>query len=616
MKKMKTKITLLIILLLLIANINSFSQISKGGTPISFKYHLDKAIPIIEMPSFDVNKCYEEDSINPTPYRFAKPFEVDLSIDNLGVWDTLQDGDRIWRLRIKSKDAYSLNVIFSVYELPEGAEVFIYNKDTTEVLGAFTSDNNSETNVLAVTPLSGDEIIIEYYEPSNIAFAGKLKIGQISHDYKGVFGKKKIKDGSYGQSGSCNIDINCETDATLQKIKRSVCRIIMGGAYLCSGALINNTSFDGTPYFLTANHCTGQPYNTWIFYFNYESPTCGGPDGSTSQTISGCSLIATTSNLDFCLVKMNNAPPSSYQPYYAGWDRTYLPQYCFGIHHPNGDVKKISYESEAPTIGSFDGIGYGYDQNTHWVIEWNYGITEGGSSGSPLFNEYGEIVGNLTGGYSSCSNLLGLDYYAMLYDSWDDYSSIYAQLKYWLDYAGTGADYINGYEPLSCTSPNATVNNVASPLPATMTCNASGGSGGSISYKWYGGTNCSGSVIGYNSSLQVSTSGNYSCKAYITGFEGTCYDCDFGYCSNTSGIDETLLNSPIYIYPNPAKNDINIDISLKAIIEIYNIQGQLLKIIVVNDKKTSVDISNFSSGMYFVKVKTEQGIAIKKFTKE
>lgn len=444
---MKTNSKLFLIVLFLIVKTNSFAQISNGGIPISFENYEKKAVPVVEMPAFDVQKCYEEDSISPTPFRFAKPFVVDLSTENSGVWDTLQNGDRLWRLCVKSKGAYSINVIFSEFELPEKAQVFIYSIDSIDILGAYTSENNSSSNVLAVAPVSGEEIIIEYYVPFNTAYCGKLKIGQISHDYKGIFCKNQIKDGAYGQSGSCNIDINCETNTVLQTIKRSVCRIIMGGSYLCSGALINNTSFDGTPYFLTANHCTGQPYNTWIFYFNYESPTCGGTDGSTSKTISGCTLYATTSDLDFCLVRMNNVPPLSYHPYYAGWDRTYAPQYCFGIHHPSGDVKKISYESDAPPIGSYDLPSIGYDQNTHWVIGWDYGVTEGGSSGSPLFNEYGEIVGDLTGGGSSCSNPLSNDYYATIFNSWDDYSSPYEQLKYWLDYIGTGAEYLDGYDP-------------------------------------------------------------------------------------------------------------------------------------------------------------------------
>ncbi|MFH2143645.1 MAG: T9SS type A sorting domain-containing protein [Bacteroidota bacterium] len=463
---------ILLITTCLFIALSAYSQISSGGTPPSIIYELKSEIIPIVMPAFDVQAMIEEDNINiitkATPYRFAKSFPIDISAANNGQWTILPNGDKIWRVALKSTGAFSLNFIFDHFYIPEKASFFVYNVDKSYILGAFTSFNNSESKVLAVSPVPGDHIIIEYYEPYNVEFSGEFHINQISHDYRGIF--RSNKDGSYGQSGSCNVDINCPEGSAWQTDKHAVCRIIMNGAYLCSGALINNTNNNGTPYFLTAHHCTGEPYNTWVFYFNYESPSCNGPDGSIAQTISGSTLRATTAatdvqNLDFCLVEMSSTPPASYSPYYAGWNKSSsAASSATGIHHPSGDVKKISKENDALITGDYNSGQYG--DNAHWrIAEWDLGTTEGGSSGSPLFDQNHHIVGDLTGGQAACGNSVN-DYYAKLTLSWDYYSTSSKQLKYWLDPASSNVTTLDGYDPNGGTTPVCDeYNNIAtSPL--------------------------------------------------------------------------------------------------------------------------------------------------------
>jgi hypothetical protein len=186
-----------------------------------------------------------------------------------------------------------------------------------------------------------------------------------------------------------------------------------------------------------------------VLYFNYESPTCNGPDGDDTQTLTGTNLLATTYRLDFSLVELSESPPLSYEPYYAGWDiREEGAEQVVSIHHPQGDVKKFSRYNKKVETGDFTYL-YDYDDNTHWYIDdWSLGITEGGSSGSPLFNEEHRIVGDLTGG-SAVSNCTSSDaYYAKLSHSWDDYSNASTQLKHWLDPDSTGLTFIDGFDPL------------------------------------------------------------------------------------------------------------------------------------------------------------------------
>jgi hypothetical protein len=80
------------------------------------------------------------------------------------------------------------------------------------------------------------------------------------------------------------------------------------------------------------------------------------------------------------------------------------------------------------------------------VVNWETGTTEGGSSGSPLFNQNQLIVGNLTGGQADCVNSVN-DYYSKLYVGWDHYAATAQQLKHWLDPINSGVTNLPGFDP-------------------------------------------------------------------------------------------------------------------------------------------------------------------------
>ncbi len=145
------------------------AQISEGGTPVSFQFSekLEKNVPAVIMPSFDLAALRAEDEINDKrkdiPWRFGNNFPVNLSLENSGLWETLKKGDRLWRLKISSKNALSINIIFGEYVIPEGGKVFIYNENKTHILGAFTEKNNLPHRKLGVDQILGDAIIIGYF---------------------------------------------------------------------------------------------------------------------------------------------------------------------------------------------------------------------------------------------------------------------------------------------------------------------------------------------------------------------------------------------------------------------------------------------------------------------
>ncbi|MEJ5266027.1 MAG: trypsin-like peptidase domain-containing protein [Bacteroidales bacterium] len=436
------KIVIKFLLILLIYNIefNSlFSQINKGGTPKSFtlKIKSNNSIKIIEMPCVDNKKLLDlekNENREGKPYKFAYVFEVNINIKTEGSMDSVGEVGKIWRLRLKSSSAYSLNFTLTNFNLPIGAELFLYNKDTSTILGAFTSNNNTQSRMFPIMPIVGDEVIFEYFEPNNANFKGNIVISRVGHDYKGFFKRNKSEDGRFGNSGNCNVDINCPEGNNWQNEKRSVCRLLINNSGYCSGALVNNVNNDGIPYILTAHHCvsTNSDANNTVFVFNYESPTCNGSDGSIAQSISGSTLRATWSTSDFTLLELSSSIPENYNPYFSGWFNinTIPTTPVVGIHHPAGDVKKISRDNDPPTNS------YG---NTHWFVDnWDVGTTEGGSSGSPLYNSNHRIVGQVHAGdgYEPCDVEKGT-HYGKLSTSWTGGGTDATRLQNWLDPSNT-----------------------------------------------------------------------------------------------------------------------------------------------------------------------------------
>ena len=455
-------------LFVLFSTFSSFAQISHGGYPYfkgeahELKYEI-LLMSVEDIPSLKYQSS-NTDKSRVKHLKFAHEFLIDKTNLNSGKWTTIANGQRIWNLGIVSPGAYSLSLFFEKFRLPKGGKLFVYNYTTERVLGAYTEKNNKVSGRFAIEALEGDELVIEYVEPLKPQFEAELQIGKIYHDYKNIFkilNTKRVR--VKGSSGSCNRNINCSEGLNWQLEKRAVCHISYG-SYIATGTLMNNTNKDGKPYILTAYHVINRQAvaEQAIFYFNYESETCEGIAGPKSQTISGANLRATTDRLDFSLLEMTSIPPSIYQPYYAGWDRLgSVPDRTVCIHHPNGDVKKISMDFHAPRTDTYLDRDYEFDANTHWHISsWELGTTEGGSSGSPLFDTQHRVIGDLTGGDANCDTPVD-DYYAKISASWDTYPKKENQLKFWLDPKNTGVLYMDGYNPsiqiskrISCVDSN------------------------------------------------------------------------------------------------------------------------------------------------------------------
>lgn len=453
------------------------SQVQYGGTPVTILTGVSgDDIDVLNVSLTDeMFRRMSNYSFPPEPGEalhagFSLPAGVGPSCS--GSWDLVGDSLQIWRLKISSPGALALGLVFDDFKLPENARMFVYSVDKQFIVGAFDSRNNNAHNVFTSHIIPADAIVIEYElnierGVSDIPPESPFNIRDVIHITRGG---GLFSDGGrpwgLGNSGWCQIDINCPEGDDWQNHKRSVARMLMkvGGDYWwCTGALVNNTAKDTTPYLLSAAHCgTGADFQDmiyWQFYFNFERPGCQDTVGTPAyDMLHGCDLVSKgplDGGSDFRLVLLKKSPPAGWNPYFSGWSVSESPSNSgVGIHHPAGDTKKISTYSTTLTSATVKVNDSKMAENSAWRVEWestetNWSVPEGGSSGSPLFNSQGLIVGTLTGGTSDCYSPQKPDFYGKMSYHWEsnDPDNVMKQLKPYLDPLNKGVMTLQGFDP-------------------------------------------------------------------------------------------------------------------------------------------------------------------------
>ena len=436
---------LVLALLALVLPGQMMAQISQGKMPQQWNTYEPISIEWMEFEALDMEQLASEDAatakFKDAPWRFGIEREVLWDSETHGTW-TQEGAYDVWRLGVRAELATSWSFYFSSFDVPKGGELFVWNASREDFLGSFTYANEKPWGGLAIGLLDGNCVVLEYRQPRGLVETPALIVSQAVQGYRSLLKRAEEVDekmnvqGPFGNSGSCNINVNCPEGADWQIEKTAVALIVNGGFASCSGSMINNTANDGTPYFLTANHCLGNP-NTWTYYFNHESSTCSGSSGPTSMSISGGSLLVADGGADVALIELSSAPPASWDVEYAGWDASgATPENATGIHHPSGDVKKICFEEDSPYTSSTGGA------QVWWIDNWEAGVTEPGSSGSPLFDQNHRIIGQLYGGAAACSGSVNngaFDYYGRFNVSWGLGVSEY------LDPSNSGTLVLDGY---------------------------------------------------------------------------------------------------------------------------------------------------------------------------
>jgi len=419
--------------------------------------------------------------------RFAESMAVQVSPQTHGSWETLPNGREVWRLHIVSKGALSLNLGFNTFRMPEGGTLILYSPDRKKVMGPFTPADNEDHDQLWTPVFDGDELVIEVQLPAEKRSELALMLTSVNHDFMGF--------SQMVASGACNLDVICgAADGwgivdRYRDIIRSVGVYGFNGDTFCTGFLINNARNDCTPYFMTANHCGVNNGNapSIVVYWNYENSVCrqpftpqsgGSGNGALDDFNSGAIFRAGYSPSDMTLVELDDPVSSTADAFFAGWTiaGTTPQDSVICVHHPSLDEKRISFEFQPTYRGAWGSGSTELPDGNHVIVpDWDIGTTEGGSSGSPLFDRHKRVVGQLHGGAASCNNN-SYDSYGWFTTSWTGGGGNSNRLSNWLDPDNTGVTFIDGREQSACSffvEPDLVQQEICAPEEAVFTFSVS-----------------------------------------------------------------------------------------------------------------------------------------------
>lgn len=386
------------------------------------------------LPALDVEARLAVEAVEPSrhgePYRVAFPVPASIDLDRDGTWRALPDGGSLWRVRVTSPGAAFLSFKLSV-ELPPGAELWLVSVDRDVRLGPFEELTRRPAGRLGTPIVPGDSVLLEVYLPDGRAPRG-LAVESVSHGFRGF---SAITRG--GGPFECQRDINCPEGAPYQDVKRAMAEGY-DGAFVCSGGLVDNTLRDNRYLYLTAEHCEFwiDPA-TLVFYWNYENSGCGTDDAPFPFSLGAVDLYH-DATVDLDLFELQGTDlETSFDVYFTGWNRqTSAPTSAATIGFPSDKPKQVAITSSVVDCdpgGCFDGFGPQF-----WRVEsWDVGVTEVGSSGSPLLDAENRVVGVLTGGVGDHCFNFGWDEFGKLHEGWTG-------LAPFLDPGGTGVSFLPG----------------------------------------------------------------------------------------------------------------------------------------------------------------------------
>lgn len=614
--------------------IAQFSLNSKHNVELEGKHDvLLNAIPVIELPEFDNDKLLRDYSISDTISGIKPILAKGVSLDKYLMYESLKqeisDNYSIYRLRIKSNSALGLHFKFGNFELVEGEELMIFDLNSDKKLGAYTYLNNKKSKVLSTKILYSNDVVIQFIS-KNSKLSKNLIIKNISHVFDTRF--------EFGNALNCHNDVNCDPWVTewCNEI-RSVVQLLLfdenGDGALCSGSILNNSENSFDPLIFTAQHCIDfddadfDPDATIVIY-NFQSPTCDPIQNGNDRLRSTDGVNVVEFDIDgnncpdnaLLRVVDTNLPdqiPINYNVFYTGWsvEEHDEEEEITVIHHPAGDIKKI-------TFGEINNV-----TNNCYRAEYNNGITEPGSSGSPMFNNNNQVIAalshrrwphngdvecgdninvwfgrlssndffdnirnELTPGSTTINQIGGADPFDICLEDIDIYGNLFPAFD-WQNH--------NAITIQSSNSITAAVNNIQTTIRNSMHANL----GNNSDYTFRAGSSIT-LLPGF-----TAEAGNRF-KAEI----GDCLDftgCGFNYQEvDSDDISARDANNPkhnqLVVYPNPNNGYFTIEFDIKqkdfvsAELWIYDLTGKLMYNSFIKNGKRVFTFDDIPSGLYLI----------------
>ncbi|WP_311223084.1 MULTISPECIES: serine protease [unclassified Acidovorax] len=379
-------------------------------------------------------------------------------------WRAAPGGGLIAAVSVDAEGAHGLRLGVLVTQLPGSAVLRVYSQfrpsavqeisgqEVLQLIGRNqqAGDTTDAARTWWTPDTGGAEATLEIeLPPGTPASALQVAIPQASHVFVDLsLPQEGQLDGSLATkavntSSSCELDAVCYSESA--GLRNAVARMTYvrdGGGYLCTGTLLNDSGSTRTPYFITANHCisTQTVASTLQTDWFFRAPSCNSRTlaSNTVKRNGGATLLYATTATDTSFLRLNDAPPAG--AVFAGWDagaRT-LNSSAIGVHHPDGDLLKISFGQifASANCASTGGTGISCTQasalsGNFYAVRWTQGLTEGGSSGSGLF-QGNYLVGTLYGGSSGATCSASTQ---SVYGRFDQ--PFQAKLKEWLSPAGT-----------------------------------------------------------------------------------------------------------------------------------------------------------------------------------
>lgn len=400
-------------------------QIGLGALPAQTSTHAKVGAATIGAPKISV------------PRQVSETADVQ-STSAILSWSPTADGGLIAALRFTADGAHGLRLGVLAPGLPLGS-VLRFSADNFDQVYEVTAQqifqtvhrnesagNKSDAARTYWSPnLGGESATMEIVLPPGASSDGvQIAVPRVSHVFVDL-----AKDGLKRDdlSGACEQDIACSVEflpmsssvALMDYVKED------GSGYLCTGTLMNDRASDGIPYFLTAAHCISSQVeaSTLTTAWNIRRKTCGGTDYYQNTLndflFGGATLLTSNSSTDATLLRLNETPPPG-AIFAASYPSTPLLSESLGtIHHPKGDVQKFSVGRYVGAHGILFGDvvrprDTAAGDANYLGVSWRSGVTEPGSSGSPLLmklNGVQYVVGQLRGGESSCANTTGIDFF-------------------------------------------------------------------------------------------------------------------------------------------------------------------------------------------------------------